>query len=215
MQKGALILCGGRSSRMRRDKATLPFGNEQLLERVVRLISSVVPLQNIVVVAAPEQTLPSLPANVSIARDAQEYHGPLQGLATGLSAIGSHIDAIYATSCDAPLLVPAFVERMFQWLGNDDAAVPFDGAHYHPLAAVYRPRILRQVQTLLDTNCLRMQSLFESIATRAIWLDDLRDVDPQLDSLKNLNHYAEYLNALSDAGLAPPAESGEQGDPRL
>ena len=44
MNKGAIVLCGGKSSRMGRDKATLPFGPELMLQRVVRLISQVVEL---------------------------------------------------------------------------------------------------------------------------------------------------------------------------
>jgi molybdenum cofactor guanylyltransferase len=69
MIKGAIILCGGKSSRMGRDKATLPFGPEQMLARVVRLVSEVVEPAKIVVVAAPEQELPVLPAAVAVARD--------------------------------------------------------------------------------------------------------------------------------------------------
>ena len=42
MRRGAIILCGGKSSRMGRDKATLPFGPELMLQRVVRLIGEVV-----------------------------------------------------------------------------------------------------------------------------------------------------------------------------
>ena len=58
MEKGAIILCGGKSSRMGRDKATLPFGSEVMLQRVIRLVSQVVNVHRIVVVAAPGQALP-------------------------------------------------------------------------------------------------------------------------------------------------------------
>src|SRR5262245_45208566 len=111
MRKGAIILCGGKSSRMGRDKATLPFGDELMLQRVVRLLSSVVDAQNIVIVAAPDQSLPQLPSDVQITRDPVEYAGPLQGLATGLPIVSDRCDAVFATGCDTPLLVPAFVQR--------------------------------------------------------------------------------------------------------
>jgi aryl-alcohol dehydrogenase-like predicted oxidoreductase len=55
---------------MGRDKATLPFGPELMLQRVVRLVGQVIEFQNIVVVAAPNQSLPALPATVLTARDA-------------------------------------------------------------------------------------------------------------------------------------------------
>src|ERR1043165_2456560 len=73
MRKGAIILCGGKSSRMGRDKATLPFGGELMLARVVRLLSEAVDPQGIVVVAAPNQSLPEVPAPVMIARDIHEF----------------------------------------------------------------------------------------------------------------------------------------------
>src|SRR4051812_27899101 len=100
MQKGAIILCGGKSSRMGRDKATLPFGPELMLQRVVRLLGEAISLEDMVVVAAPNQSLPELPQAVTIAHDDQEFRGPLQGLATGIRAMHDRCDAFYATACD-------------------------------------------------------------------------------------------------------------------
>src|SRR4029079_268371 len=142
MRQGAIILCGGKSSRMGRDKATLPFGPALMLQRVVRLMGDVVEPENIVVVAAPNQALPDLPHAILIARDALEFRGPLQGLATGLPAMQNRRDAVYVTGCDVPRLLPAFVDRMFSLLNDHEIAVPFDGEHHHSLAAVYRPRVL-------------------------------------------------------------------------
>src|SRR5205807_272847 len=101
-----VVLCGGRSSRMGRPKAWLPFGGEALLQRVVRRLGEAV--SPVVVVAAPGQELPSLPSEVAIVRDPEEGRGPLQGLAAGLAALAGRADAAYATSCDAPFLRPAF-----------------------------------------------------------------------------------------------------------
>jgi molybdopterin-guanine dinucleotide biosynthesis protein A len=200
MQKGAIILCGGKSSRMGRDKATLPFGSELMLQRVVRLVGESVPSENMVVVAAPNQALPALPCEVSVAHDAREYRGPLEGLATGLGVLADRVDAVYATACDVPLLVPAFVDRMFDLLGDYDAAVPWDGEHHHTLAAVYRPSVLPQIQELLDAEQLRLRFLFDLVRTREVPIEQLRVADPQLLTLKNLNVEEDYLAALAAAG---------------
>jgi molybdenum cofactor guanylyltransferase len=194
---------------MGHDKATLRFGSEFMLQHVVRLLSEAVSPGDMVVVAAPNQSLPDLPEATTIVRDAEEYRGPLQGLATGLREGGDRFDAVYATACDVPLLVPAFAKRMFQLLGEYDVAVPFDGQHYHSLAAVYRPRVLLQIQSLLEADRLRPLFLFERVHTREVPADDLRDVDPQLATLKNLNHYDDYLAALAAAGFEAPTETGE------
>src|SRR5262245_50457491 len=111
-------------------KATLPFGSELMLQRVVRLLSQVV--QPIVVVAAPQQDLPPLPGDVLITRDEREGRGPLEGLLAGFSAIPPLAEAVYATSCDVPLLVPAFVREMISRLGDADIVVPVEGRFPHP-----------------------------------------------------------------------------------
>ena len=214
MRKGAIILCGGKSSRMGRDKATLPFGPEFMLQRVVRLLGDTLSLENMVVVAAPNQSLPELPRVVTVAHDIQEFRGPLQGLATGIRAMPDRCDAFYATACDVPLLVPAFVERMFELLDDYDIAVPFDGEHHHPLAAVYRPSVLAQIEVLLDSGRMRPRFLFDEVRTREIPVNELRATDPQLSTLENLNYEEDYLAALSAAGFAvSPGDSALRTEP--
>src|SRR5438132_566108 len=96
--------CGGKSTRMGAPKATLPFGPETMLQRVVRLLGTVV--SPIVVVAAREQSLPELPNGVVITHDEREQRGPLEGLRAGLKALPSSVEFAYITSCDVPLLIP-------------------------------------------------------------------------------------------------------------
>jgi molybdopterin-guanine dinucleotide biosynthesis protein A len=209
MRTGAIILCGGKSSRMGRDKATLPFGPELMLQRVVRLVGEEIRLENVVVVAAPQQVLPALPKEVLIARDAKEYRGPLAGLATGLGVIAERADAAFATACDVPLLVPAFVRQMFELLGGFDIAVPFDGQYHYPLAAVYRPAVRACAESLLDAQLMRPRFLFDEVRTREVPVDDLRAADPNLSTLENLNYEVDYFSALSTAGYSGPPDMSQ------
>ena len=186
---------------MGRDKATLPFGPELMLQRVVRIISQVVDPAAIVVVAAPGQVLPQLPSTVIVARDEQPDRGPLEGLAAGLRSLPAHVEAIYATSCDVPLMVPEFVAMMFERLGMNDIAVPVDGQFHHPLASVYRPRVLAVVQNLLASDRLRPRFLFDEVSTVEVSVDELRVVDPELSTLLNLNRPEDYLASLKTAGF--------------
>jgi molybdopterin-guanine dinucleotide biosynthesis protein A len=116
------------------------------------------------------------------------------------------VEAAYATGCDVPLLVPAFVARMFDLLGDHAAAVPVSGGFQHPLAAVYRRSLIEVVDALLATHRLRPSYLFDAVSTRRVAEEELRDVDPQLDTLKNLNHPADYLAALEQAGFTAPPD---------
>jgi molybdopterin-guanine dinucleotide biosynthesis protein A len=180
-------------------KATLPFGPETMLQRVVRLLGSVV--SPIVVVAARDQALPPLPEQIRVARDEREAKGPLEGIRAGLSALPASIDAAYITSCDVPLMVPAFVERMIDLMGDHDVAVVDIDGFAHPLSAIYRRSTLAVAETLLANDRLRPLFLFEAVRTRRVTPKELVDVDPELRTLRNLNTPEDYRAALADAGL--------------
>ena len=186
---------------MGRPKAWLPIAGELMLPRVVRLLSEVV--APIVVVAAPEQDLPPLADTVRIVRDDEKGRGPLQGLAAGLAALDGLADAAYASSCDVPFLRPAFVQRMIDLLGSQQICVPHIGDYHHPLAAVYRVEVLDAVRTLLRENRLRPVFLFEGVPTRVVQADELSDVDPTFETLRNLNTPEDYEQALRDASSEP------------
>lgn len=181
-------------------KALLPFGPELMLQRVVRLLGQA--LEPIVVVAAAGQDLPQLPADVIVVRDRRENRGPLAGLAEGLAALPPECEAAYATACDVPFLEPRFVRRMIELLGADDVAVPRTEGFYHPLAAVYRRRVLPHVERLLAKDRLRAADLFDLVDTREISAAELADVDPNLKTLRNLNRPEDYRAALAEAGFS-------------
>lgn len=204
MQFGGVVLCGGRSSRMGVPKLALPFGDETLLARTLRLLGQAV--SPLVVVAAPEQELPTLPGEVIVARDRREGRGPLEGLLAGLSSLPESVDAAYATSCDAPLLAPAFVQRMTELLGEHQIAVPQSDGYHHPLAAVYRRGVVSTIEALLAADRLRPVFLFDALPTRVVQPAELVDVDPDLSSLVNCNHPQDYLAALARAGLQASPE---------
>jgi molybdenum cofactor guanylyltransferase len=194
MRVAGIVLCGGQSSRMGRPKAWLPFGDELMLPRVVRLLSEAV--SPMLVVAAPGQDVPPLPAEVQIVRDAEQGRGPLQGLLAGLEALQDRADAAYLSSCDVPFLQPAFVRRLIDLLGDNSICVPHVGEFHHPLAAVYRVGIADAVAGLLADNRLRPVFLFDAVPTRVVTADELAGADPTLATLRNLNTPEDYESAL-------------------
>jgi molybdopterin-guanine dinucleotide biosynthesis protein A len=200
----AVILCGGQSRRMGRPKASLPFGPELLLPRMVRIVSAV--CRPIVVVAAPGQDLPDLPAGVIHARDEIEGRGPLQGLAAGLDALPDGVDLAFATATDAPFLDPAWILHLIDRVGVDfDLAMPEADGRLHPLAAVYRVGAVRPaIARLLAADRLRPIYLLDEVRGRVVPADDLRAIDPDLATLANLNTPEEYEAALRRAGFDPP-----------
>lgn len=196
---GGVILCGGRSSRMGQPKLALPFGPETMLERTIRLLKEVV--SPIVVVAAIDQQLPDLDDDILIARDEEPGWGPLGGITVGLGALADLVPAAYVAPCDAPLLQPAFIQAMIEHAQGYDIAVPKEQKFYHPLAAVYRTELAPIARNLIDEKKYRPLFLIEQANSNCVDVDTLRSIDPDLDSLRNMNKPEDYQAALQAAGF--------------
>jgi molybdenum cofactor guanylyltransferase len=193
-----IVLCGGKSTRMGTSKAMLPFGSETMLQRVVRLLSEVVP--TIVIVAAVDQELPALPRHAVVTRDEREGRGPLEGLRAGLKALSATVERAYVTSCDVPLLVPAFARQMLELSRGYDAVVMEIDGFTHPLSAVYARTTLAPIEELLANDRLRPAFLFDTVKTRRVRPEEMT-ADPDLRTLRNLNTREDYERALAEAGL--------------
>jgi molybdopterin-guanine dinucleotide biosynthesis protein A len=196
MRYGGIILCGGKSSRMGTSKAHLQFGAETLLQRIVRIMGEV--LDPLVVVAANGQELPDLETKVMICRDKNEGQGPLEGLAAGLDALKERCDAVFLSSCDVPFLKKEFILGMTKALGESRMCIPRTEGYFHPLASVYRVDVLSDVQQLLGEKKLRPFFLLEKVKGKIIEETQLKQFDPELFSLKNLNTPEDFQQALSE-----------------
>ncbi len=193
-EHAAIVLCGGRSSRMGRDKASLPFGPETMLERIVRIVSQVV--GEVWVVAREGQ---EIAGDYRIARDSDEGLGPLAGLRAGLEAMSA--ERAFLTSCDVPLLSSAYVEHLLALSRGFPIAVPKVGGHFMVTSAVYAHEVLPVAERLLVERRLRPLYLVEAFEARIVSEDELREVDPELESLRDCNTPDAYRDALSAAGL--------------
>lgn len=192
---GGVVLCGGRSSRMQSPKALLPFGERTSLQLVVDAVRAVV--SPLVVVAAPDQSLPELPPDVEILRDPREGLGPLAGIALGLSHLEQVTEVAYVTGCDVPLLRPDFIRYLASRLGDHDIVMAREERYLHPLAAVYRTRLGKRAWELIESDRMRPVFLREDVSTVDVTTDELRQVDPQLESLQNMNTPADYEKLLA------------------
>ena len=194
MSNAAIVLCGGRSRRMGRDKASLPFGDESMLDRVVRIVGEAV--DEVVVVAREEQ---AVAGHHRVVRDPAKGLGPLAGLVAGLEAITA--DRAFLTSCDAPLLQPAYVRYLLELADGHEVAVPYVGGYHMTTSAVYARSVLSRATALVDAGRLRPLFLIEAVDARIVTEDELRGVDPELHSLRNCNTPEDYARALEDGGL--------------
>jgi len=182
-------------------KAALEWHGSTLLRRTTSIVSRAV-TGPVVVVRAPGQDLPGLPADVEILQDPHEGRGPLQGIAVGLEALADRADAAFVCSTDLPFLHPAFIRAVLGAVAPDiDVALPVARGYPQPLAAAYRTDLAPLVSALVDADRLRPAFLFEEC--RVVRLDDaalradpmVAALDPELDSVVNVNEVDEYERA--------------------
>lgn len=186
----AVILTGGKSSRMGRPKALLPFDDEPLIAHIVRRLGRV--FAETVVVAAPDQELPPLP--VLLVRDQVAYQGPVSGIYHGLKAATR--DVCFVTSCDAPFLNLELISQLLSQIADWDVVVPFWQERFQPLHAVYRTKVAPLLKDQLERGELRPISLYGKVRTREFREDEIRRLDPEGFSLLNMNSPADYDAAL-------------------
>jgi molybdenum cofactor guanylyltransferase len=191
-----VVLAGGASLRMGRDKATMPVPADGLeapttmVERVVSIVGQ--RCQPVFVVAAPGQRLPELRAQV--VRDDVRGLGPLLATGRGLRAAAeAGAKRAFLCAADMPFLTADLIDLLEGRAIELDADVvlPWDG-HDHYLAAVYRTDLAAQVDALIAAGERNMRALVDSV-------DAQRIVVPESRSLANVNSAAD-LRTLLQAG---------------
>jgi molybdenum cofactor guanylyltransferase len=191
IELGAIVLAGGRSTRMGASKAMLDWHGAPLVRRVTGLLGRVA--SPVVVVHAAGQVLPPLPG-VELVVDRNPGRGPLEGIAAGMRALQGRCDAAFVSSVDVPLLHPRFVRSVAAALNGHDVALPVADGHNHPLSAAYRMSLLEAVERLLAEDRLRPAFLFDGASVRR--LEDGEIDEP--GSLRNLNTPEDYAAALAE-----------------
>ncbi len=202
MSAAGIVLCGGKSSRMGRDKAWLPWRGQPMIAHVVSILRPIV--DEVVVVASDDLELPPLDARV--VRDREPALGPLAGIREGLEQIRA--DFAFVTGTDAPFLSAAFVKKL---LSCGSAAAPEIDGHVQTLAAVYPRSALKRIDAMLAQGCARPLQVLEEFGYRKFSSEELPD--PQ--SVRGFNTPEEYLEAVRESEGRATATLEFQGRARL
>ncbi|MCH2210662.1 MAG: molybdenum cofactor guanylyltransferase [Fuerstiella sp.] len=190
---GAVVLCGGHSVRMGSDKALLLVEGRPFLTHICSIINS--HFQQTVVVAAEGQRLPELPAGVSVVRDSLPNAGPLAGLLTGLEQTEKLCPKpvkIWLGSCDTPFVSLQVIDRLLVAGADSDAVLVQHADCVQPFGGIYRTGIQQIARQLIERGERRLSSLPGALNTRIIDSGTLRDLDPELEFLRNINTQQDY-----------------------
>ena len=182
----AVIMAGGDSRRMGRDKASLPLGEQSLIEHVAAALN---PLFSRVYVSVrrprPEIALPQIFDRVADG-------GPLAGLCASLAQIASGGEAatpwLFVVATDMPFVQASLIERLAQEREGFDAVVPVVDGHPQPLAAFYATSALPDLERVLAGDGKHsLRAALERLNVCYVDQSRLLESDPALRSFVDLD----------------------------
>jgi FdhD protein len=184
----AVILAGGRSSRMLSNKALLPYRGGRFIEAIHRLLHAIFP-EVILVTNNPEQ-YEFLPCRK--VPDLYEGMGVLAGIHSGL--YHSSKQAIFAVACDMPYLVESLIRHMASRADAGGVLIPESPNGLEPLHAVYGKGCLAAIEATLLSGQRRIVSFFDRTNVSKINVEQVAYFDPSFVSFININTPRDYFD---------------------
>lgn len=184
----AVILAGGDSRRMGRDKANVVLDGQTLLQSVIATMRQLFPRVILSVRRPrPEIDLPQV-------CDEQANGGPLAGLVACLGQITT--PWAFAVACDMPFVVPEVVELLGRYRSQQQAVVPIVHGHPQPLAAFYAASCLAPLRASLAAQQKGLRGVVKQMDVRYVDEAEMLKADPQLRSFFDLDTPQDVAAAL-------------------
>lgn len=185
----AIILAGGNSQRMGRDKANLTLGEKTLLQTVTATMQQLFP--QVIVSVRQLRAAVDLPQIC----DEQPDGGPLAGLAASLNQVTT--PWIFAVACDMPFVVPAVIEQLGRHRARHQAVVPVVHGHPQPLAAFYAASCLTIMRANLASQQKSLKNILKQLDVCYVDEAEMLKSDPQLRSFFDLDTPQDVAAALN------------------
>ena len=191
----AIILAGGMSRRLGRDKAVEMFDGETLIRRAIRRMRQVAGNITVVVNNSNRIVELDLPDDVAAVIDEYTGKGPLAGIYTGLSASSTEWSVFCA--CDMPFLSPELYHALLSNRDTCDAVVPIVDGRPEPVHAAYSRACLGPIREKLAADELKVAGFFQDVSVHYFTEDEVRAIDPDLLSFFNINTQQDLETAVS------------------
>ena len=184
-----IVLSGGESRRMGRDKAFLVLDGLPLIAHVLNALHTIT--DRVIIVTNAPDAYASYDAIV--VADALEKRGPLTGIYSGLLAATDEFSVVVA--CDMPFLNPDLISYMAGLAKGHDIVVPRIAGRVEPLHALYSKRLLPLIEKRLQQDERQIQGIFSEATVRYVTEPEIDRYDPGRRSFKNLNTPEEFKEA--------------------
>ena len=182
----AVILVGGKSSRMGTNKAFLELKGKTFIELQIELLREMFDEISISANTPSEYEYLNLP----IFKDIYPGKGPLGGIYTSL--INSSSLHTFMLACDMPFVGPELIKHLKDLTKEYHVVTPKSENGLEPLHAFYSKNCIEPIKRELDENNLRIRSFFPQVNVKIVELDSLASSDHFKNSIKNLNTMADY-----------------------
>lgn len=191
MNTTAIILAGGKSSRMGTNKALLQLNGKTVIEGMVEKLRNIV--DEIIIVTNTFEDYAFL--HLPMIEDRRKGMGPLAGIEAGLAASKTERNLIVA--CDMPFISVELGQYLLSCLEEYQGAVPEISGQVHPLFAAYRKDVNEAVSQSLEENQLRIRHFLHHIHVKIVKKEFLKLLEMENEelSLFNMNNPDEYLKA--------------------
>lgn len=191
----SIVLAGGRSSRLGREKLAEVIAGKSLIERAISRLS---PLsQEIIVVISQKQARSSLPSytypEAKTVVDLYPEKGSLIGIYTGLVHSTDFLNVVVA--CDMPFLNLELLQYMVKIASGSDVVIPRLGNQTEPLHAVYSKNCIKPIEERIKQGNLKVTGFFDSVKVRYLGEEELDRFDPERLSFFNINTEADLKRA--------------------
>jgi molybdopterin-guanine dinucleotide biosynthesis protein A len=188
----SIILAGGKSSRLGRNKSLQTVRGKTLIQWVIDRLATL-STEIIIATAHGEEILCSSDGRLRTVADVHPGKGPLAGIYSGL--IASSNSRAIVVSCDTPFVSVGLLEYMTQTCPGFDIVVPRMKDKVEPLCAVYSKNCVVPIRELLDQNELKIIKLFPMVTVRYIEEVEIDRFDPEHLSFFNINSQADLDRA--------------------
>ncbi len=184
-----VILCGGKSSRMGKNKAFLEVDGIPIVQRIYDLFKTLFP--EIIIVTNEVELFDRFEARIE--RDVILDLGALGGLYTGIYR-SSHPYA-FCVACDMPFLKAPVIQHLMQKMGSYDVVVPRTKDGLEPLHAIYSKNCLGPIRKIIEEKKFKILDFYPLVRVEIVGEDELKALDPFGESFLNVNT-PEQLNSL-------------------
>jgi molybdopterin-guanine dinucleotide biosynthesis protein A len=185
MNISGVILAGGKSTRMGRNKAVLEIGGKRLIDRLVDGLQQIFP--EVIIVANVPDLYDGSGARVVL--DLIPDKGSLGGIYTA-TVTACHPWA-FVMACDMPFFNPGLIRYLASLTDQWDAVVPYTN-DWEPLHALYAKTCLPHMEHLIHSGDLKIARFFPHIQVRRVDREELKPYDPRGLSLFNMNTPEEF-----------------------